>query len=237
MEFGSLFRGPKLDRRLKYTLNRLRRGAETNRDFSGVALLEAHPFLSDPDLMAQGAARPRLDRLPPPRPRRLPSCPARFIKAVAPRVLEPPHTLPSGSRAGPRLRSEAQGAGRGLGYRRRTGAACQSEPPPGGARVMGCAPCCVIRAPVPPGVLVCLGGPNSDPPSETGVQGCAPPPPPRNSRVQTPKVRPPLLHVFLRRRQGGAPRARPVRPSGGHFQRTRDARVMHFFFFFAKVVY
>ena len=57
VEFGALFRGPKLDRRLKYTLNRLRRGAETNRDFSGVALLEAHPFLSDPDLMAQGTAR------------------------------------------------------------------------------------------------------------------------------------------------------------------------------------
>ena len=66
MEFGSLFRGPKLDRRLKYTLNRLRRGAETNQDVSGVALLEAHPFLSDPDLMAQGIARCYLDRLPPP---------------------------------------------------------------------------------------------------------------------------------------------------------------------------
>ena len=66
MEFGALFRGPKLDRRLKYTLNRLRRGSETNRDFSGVALLEAHPFLSDPDLMAQGIARCYLDRLPPP---------------------------------------------------------------------------------------------------------------------------------------------------------------------------
>ena len=68
MEFGALFRGPKLDRRLKYTLNRLRRGSETNRDFSGVALLEAHPFLSDPDLMAQGIARRYLDRLPPPHP-------------------------------------------------------------------------------------------------------------------------------------------------------------------------
>ena len=56
VEFGAIFRSPKIDRRLKYTLNRLRRGAETHRDFSGVALLEAHPFLSDPDLMAQGAA-------------------------------------------------------------------------------------------------------------------------------------------------------------------------------------
>ena len=59
VEFGAIFRSPKIDRRLKYTLNRLRRGAETHRDFSGVALLEAHPFLSDPDLMAQGAARHR----------------------------------------------------------------------------------------------------------------------------------------------------------------------------------
>ena len=85
MEFGALFRGPKLDRRLKYTLNCLRRGSETNRDFSGVALLEAHPFLSDPDLMAQGIARRYLDRLPPPHLWRTPSCPARFIKALVPR--------------------------------------------------------------------------------------------------------------------------------------------------------
>ena len=70
----------------------------------------------------------------------------------------------------------------------------------------------------------------STPPSETGVQGCAPPP--RETAVSRPqKCAPPLLHFFLRRRQGGAPRARPVRPSGGHFQRTRDARVMIFFVF------
>ena len=87
MEFGALFRGPKLDRRLKYTLNRLRRGSETNRDFSGVALLEAHPFLSDPDLMAQGTARHYLDRPPPPPPPQMPSCLARFIIALV--LLEP----------------------------------------------------------------------------------------------------------------------------------------------------
>ena len=64
VEFGSIFRCSQLDRRLTHTLNRLRRQSEVTRDFSGVALLEAHPFLSEPDLLAQGPALPCRQRAP-----------------------------------------------------------------------------------------------------------------------------------------------------------------------------
>ena len=68
VEFGSIFRGTQIERRLKHTLNRLRRGSETHWDFAGVALLEAHPFLADPDLMAQGTVRRHSHSSPLPRP-------------------------------------------------------------------------------------------------------------------------------------------------------------------------
>ena len=48
VEFGSIFRGTQIERRLKHTLNRLRRGSETHWDFSGVALLEAHIYRLNP---------------------------------------------------------------------------------------------------------------------------------------------------------------------------------------------
>ena len=73
----------------------------------------------------------------------------------------------------------------------------------------------------------CTSPPNnsfSTPPPETGVQGCAPPP--AKQPCPDPDSAPPPCIFFF-----GA--AKAARPSGGHFQRTREhAHFMHFFFVF-----
>lgn len=88
LEFGAIFRGTQLDHGLLKTWRRLRRGSEATRDFTGVALLEAHPFLSDPDLLAQGPSASRLYPAPAPLRPHLASLPPSFSR-TGPRLPTP----------------------------------------------------------------------------------------------------------------------------------------------------